>query len=153
MMPTLVKCERTQPVLISVSTSLFIVDSGIVSVKLISSLCLVILPAIEVSLVIFKGSDRFLSSSKLSFDQAMSALQVSKQGSLNVPEATENGQFDSIYCTLNSKRACRSKAKCFACNHTICFALLGIGKLLSRSSVGRDLSGWTADGQMGNITC
>lgn len=134
------------------STSLSIVDSGTVSVKLISSLCLVMLPAFEVPFVIFQGSGHFFSS-KISFDQAMSALQVSKQGSLNVPEATENGRFDSIYCTFNSKLSCRSKAKCFACNQTICFALLGIGKLLSRSSVGRDLSGWTADGQMGSITC
>lgn len=68
-------------------------------------------------------------------------------------EAIENGLFDFFHCTFDSKFACRSKAKWFACNHTICFALLGIGKLLSRSSVMRDLSGWTADGEMENITC
>lgn len=99
------------------------------------------------------GSIQFLLP-KLYFDEEKSASTPGEQTRQPYAlEVIENGLFDLLHCTFDSKFACCSKAKCFACNHTICFALLGIGKLLSRSSVMRDLSGWTADGEMENITC
>ncbi|MEQ2212303.1 hypothetical protein XENOCAPTIV_029012, partial [Xenoophorus captivus] len=49
-------------------------------------------------------------------------------------------------------KVCLLVAKCSAFAHTICFALLGPGRLLSRSSVMKDrVGGPAADGEMENI--
>lgn len=90
---------------------------------------------------------------RLCFRNRLASLQVSKQGSLMPQKQWKVDYLTSFSARSIFKFACFSEAKCLACNHTICFALLGICRLLSRSSVMRDLCGWTtADGEMENIT-